>query len=51
MIWGFGRKADEKKQEQGGLDRLFAGLAKSSARLGEGLAGLTKSKLDASALE
>jgi fused signal recognition particle receptor len=51
MIWGFGRKADEKKAEQSGLDRLFAGLARSSAKLGEGVAGLTKRKLDAAALE
>ncbi len=50
MIWGFGKK-DDKAEAEGGLSRLFSGLAKSSAQLTEGIAGITKRKLDAEALQ
>lgn len=49
MIWGFGKKGAESKDS--GLGKMFAGLAKSSARLGEGVAALTRRKLDETALE
>jgi fused signal recognition particle receptor len=50
MIWGFGKK-DDKAQDAGGLSRLFSGLAKSSAQLTESIAGITRRKLDAEALQ
>jgi fused signal recognition particle receptor len=52
MIWGFGRKPEAKQtKDEAGFAKVFAGLAKSSAKLGEGVAALTKRKLDAAALE
>jgi fused signal recognition particle receptor len=52
MIWGFGRKPGAAaEKDEGGLGRLFAGLKKSSAKLGEGVAALTKRRLDSAALE
>ncbi|MEJ0022373.1 MAG: signal recognition particle receptor subunit alpha [Alphaproteobacteria bacterium] len=50
MIWGFGKKNADSGKETG-VSKVFAGLAKSSARLTEGVAALTKRKLDAAALE
>lgn len=49
MIWGFGKKNDANKDSSVG--KVFAGLAKSSARLTENVAALTRRKLDAEALE
>lgn len=47
MIWGFGKKADGDK-DSGGLSRLMAGLAKSSALVSDSLMG--RKRLGAEAL-
>jgi fused signal recognition particle receptor len=47
MIWGFGKKPTDTK-DSGGLSRLVAGLAKSSALVGDSLTG--RRRLDAEAL-
>lgn len=54
MVWGFGKKtpaapAPAEKEPGGMFGRLFEGLRKSSAKLGDGLTG--RRKLDQAALD
>ena len=52
MIWFFKKKAEEPHAEQGVFEKLKDSLARSSSRLGQGIADIfTKRKLDAETLQ